>query len=182
MRFLDTPLKDARLVDLELWEDHRGHVARVWCKREFKTAGLDAETVQTDLSYNHYAGTLRGMHMQAPPYEQAKLIWCVSGGIHDVIIDMRESSPTYERWFGVSLTSWNQLALYVPKGFAHGYQTLHDRTTVIFQVSVEYHPEAERGLRYDDPAFGIMWPLPVSEISVKDSSLPLLGQFAEVPA
>lgn len=173
MRFIPTELKDAHIIELEPREDNRGFFARVWAKDEFAEHGLVDRVVQMNLSYNRIAGTLRGMHFQHAPYAETKLVRCIRGAIYDVIIDLRPDSPTYKRWIGVKLTAANRLALYVPEGFAHGFQTLEDDTEVFYQVSQYYTPSAEGGVRYDDPAFGIEWPLPVTEMSEKDKRWPL---------
>ncbi|WP_299645001.1 dTDP-4-dehydrorhamnose 3,5-epimerase [uncultured Chloroflexus sp.] len=168
MRFMPTELKDAYIIEPELYEDNRGFFARVWAQNEFAEHGLVNRVVQMNLSYNRVAGTLRGMHFQHAPYAETKLVRCIRGAIYDVIIDLRPDSPTYKRWIGVKLTAANRLALYVPEGFAHGFQTLEDDTEVFYQVSQYYTPSAEGGVRYNDPAFGIIWPLPVTEMSEKD--------------
>lgn len=173
MIFTPTPLQDSFVIDLELREDDRGFFARTFCAREFEEHGLPSFTAQCNLSFNHAAGTLRGMHYQLPPAAEAKLVRCVKGAIYDVIIDMREDSPTYLRHFGVRLDDQNRRALYVPPLFAHGYQALSDGAEVSYQVSEFYTPGQERGLRFDDPTFAIEWPLEVTTISEKDSNWPL---------
>ncbi|MGB9736934.1 MAG: dTDP-4-dehydrorhamnose 3,5-epimerase [Chloroflexus aggregans] len=175
MRFIPTELKDAHIIELEPREDNRGFFARVWSKDEFAEHGLVDRVVQMNLSYNRLAGTLRGMHFQHAPYAETKLVRCIRGAIYDVIIDLRPDSPTYKRWIGVTLTAANRLALYVPEGFAHGFQTLEDDTEVFYQVSQYYTPSAEGGVRFDDPAFSIKWPLPVTEMSEKDKRWPLFN-------
>ena len=172
MKFTPTPLKDAFLIDLELREDERGFFARTFCMNEFEEHGLEKFTAQCNLSFNHKAGTLRGMHYQLPPAAEAKLVRCVKGAIYDVIIDLRPESPTFMKHFGVRLDDENRTALYVPPLFGHGYQALTDGAEVSYQVSEFYTPGQERGLRYDDPAFGIEWPMEVTVISSKDSSWP----------
>jgi dTDP-4-dehydrorhamnose 3,5-epimerase len=174
MLFTETNLPGAYLLDFEKREDNRGFFARAWCQREFEEHGLVPDLVQVNVSFNHQKGTLRGMHMQRPPHEETKLVRCTRGAIFDAIVDMRPESPTFLQWFGVELTADNYKMLYVPKGFAHGYQTLTDGAEVVYQVSAFYAPGAERGLRWDDPAFGIDWPLPVSVLSDKDAAAPLL--------
>lgn len=172
MKFTPTPLADAWLVDLELREDERGFFARTFCKNEFEEHGLESFTAQCNLSFNHKAGTLRGMHYQLPPAAEAKLVRCMKGAIHDVIIDLRPESPTFMQHFGVRLDDSNRTALYVPPLFGHGYQALTDGAEVSYQVSEFYTPGQERGIRYDDPTFGIEWPMQVTVISEKDSSWP----------
>ncbi len=172
MIFTQTNLKDVYVVELEKREDQRGFFARAWCQREFEEHGLVARVVQTNVSYNKDKGTLRGMHYQVAPYAETKLVRCTQGAIFDVVIDLRPDSPTFKRWLGVELTGQNYRMLYVPEGFAHGFQTLADQTEVTYQVSQFYTPGAERGVRYNDPAFGIEWPLPIQSISEKDKSWP----------
>lgn len=178
MLFTETKLKGAFILDLEQRGDHRGFFARTFCMKEFEAHGLKPTVAQCNLSYNHKAGTLRGMHYQLPPAAETKLIRCTRGAIFDVIIDMRLDSPTYLQHIGVELSEDNRRALYVPEMFAHGYQALTDGAEVVYQVGEFYTPGYERGLRYDDPAFGIEWPMPVSEISEKDQSWPLFESVA----
>jgi dTDP-4-dehydrorhamnose 3,5-epimerase len=172
MRFQETPLSGAYLIELEPVGDPRGFFARAWCAREFSEQGLDSGTVQCNLSFNHQRGTLRGMHYQIPPHAETKLVRCIRGSIYDVIIDLRPESPTYTHWFGAELSADNRSMLYIPKGFAHGYQTMEDNTEVFYQVSEFYRPGSEGGVRWNDPRFGIEWPLEVSVISAKDQALP----------
>ncbi|GAB4425047.1 MAG: dTDP-4-dehydrorhamnose 3,5-epimerase [Chloroflexi bacterium OHK40] len=172
MFFHRTELMDAVLIELDRREDRRGFFARTWDQQLFKEHGLVDRVVQANLSYNHTSGTLRGMHYQKAPYAETKLVRCVRGAIFDVIIDIRPDSPTYKRWIGVELTAENRRALYVPEGFAHGFQTLTDDCEIMYQVSQVYTPGAEGGIRYNDPSFGIQWPLPVSVISEKDAAWP----------
>lgn len=168
MIFQETHLRGAYIIDIEKREDQRGFFARSWCQREFEEQGLSAQIVQANIAYNRLRGTLRGMHYQHPPYAEIKLIRCTRGAIYDVIVDLRPDSPTYCQWIGVELTAANYRMLYVPEGFAHGYQTLADDVEVVYQVSQFYTPGAEGGARYNDPAFGIEWPVEVSLISDKD--------------
>jgi len=156
--FTETELRGAFLIDLEPHSDERGFFARVWCEREFEQHGLSTKVVQCNVAYNHTKSTLRGMHYQAPPHAEIKLVRCTRGGVYDVIVDLRPESPTYLRWLGVELTAENRRTLYVPEGFAHGYQTLADETETYYQVSASYEPTAERGVRWDDPAVDIVWP------------------------
>ena len=172
MIFIETELKDATIIELERREDERGFFARTWCQNEFEEHGLVARIVQANMSYNRLKGTLRGMHFQNAPYAETKLVRAVRGAIYDVIIDLRPDSPTFKRWIGVELSADNRRALYVPEGFAHGFQTLSDDADVMYQVSAFYTPGAEGGLRYNDPSFDIQWPLPVSVISDKDAAWP----------
>ncbi len=170
MIFQETKLKGAYIVDINRIEDERGFFARGWCKKEFSAEGLVDRIVQTNISFNKTKGTLRGMHYQRAPYEEVKLVRCVAGAIFDVIVDLRLESPTYKQWIGVELTSANHRMLYVPENFAHGFQTLEDDTEVTYHVSQFYTPEAEKGLRYNDPSIAIEWPLAVEILSPKDSS------------
>ncbi len=169
MIFIETELKDAYIIDIEPREDQRGFFARTWCQQEFSAHNLTTTIAQANMSYNRHKGTLRGMHYQRPPYAETKLVRCTRGAIYDVIIDLRPDSPSYKRWIGVELTADNRRALFVPEGFAHGFQTLADHSDVMYQVSQFYTPGAEGGIRYDDPAFGIHWPIEVAVISEKDA-------------
>lgn len=180
MRFTETPLTGAYVVDVEPREDDRGLFTRTYCAREFAELGLEQLGAQSNLSSNHVAGTLRGMHYQLPPAAEAKLVRCARGAIVDVIVDMRDDSPTYLRHFMVELTEENRRALYVPPMFAHGYQALENGTEVVYQVSEFYTPGSERGLPYDDPAIGIHWPMRVTAISDKDNSWPALDRQLQV--
>ncbi|GAB4326273.1 MAG: dTDP-4-dehydrorhamnose 3,5-epimerase [Leptolyngbyaceae cyanobacterium] len=173
MIFTETKLKGAFIVDVELLADQRGAFARTFCAQEFEQHGLKSTVAQCNLSFNHKAGTIRGMHYQIPPAAETKLVRCTKGAIYDVIVDLRPASPTYRQHIGVELSADNRRALYVPELFAHGYQALTDGAEVVYQVGEFYTPGYERGLRYDDPAFGISWPLPVTVISEKDASWPL---------
>jgi dTDP-4-dehydrorhamnose 3,5-epimerase len=169
--FTETELPGAYVVDLERREDDRGFFARAWCQNEFADHGLSTRVVQCNISHNVRKGTVRGMHFQNPPHAEAKLVRCTRGAIYDVIVDLRPSSATHKRWIGVELTAANGRALYVPEGFAHGFQTLEDETETFYQVSEFYAPGAEGGVRWNDPAFGIEWPLAEpTVISEKDMS------------
>ncbi len=168
MIFTETPLPGAFVIDLEPVADERGFFARSWCAREFEQHGLNPRLVQCNISFNRKAGTLRGMHYQAPPHQEAKLVRCTRGSLYDVAVDLRPESPAYCRWYGVELSAENRKAFYIPEGMAHGFLTLKDDTEVFYQMSEWYHPESARGVRYDDPAFGIKWPIPVILISKRD--------------
>jgi dTDP-4-dehydrorhamnose 3,5-epimerase len=170
MKFTETGLEGAWIVDVEPLADDRGFFGRTWCAKEFAEHGMVADIAQCNLSYNHRRGTLRGLHYQVPPAAEAKFVRCTAGAVHDVIVDVRPGSGTYLQWVGVDLTAENRRALYVPPMFAHGYLTLTDGAEVIYQVSEFYTPGAERGARYDDPAFGIDWPVDVEVISEKDAA------------
>ncbi len=173
MHFEKTELNGAFIIDINEIIDKRGFFARAWCQQEFEEYGITSKLVQANISFNRRKGTLRGRHYQCAPYEEAKLVRCTRGGIFDVLVDLRPSSPTYTKWIGVELTAENHRMLFVPEGFAHGYQTLLDDTEVFYQVSEIYMPNAENGARYDDPAFGITWPLEALVISDKDAGWPL---------
>jgi dTDP-4-dehydrorhamnose 3,5-epimerase len=177
MQFIATPLAGVAIVDLELREDDRGFFARTFSREEFIAAGLEPTVEQCNLSYNHVAGTLRGMHYQQAPAAEAKLVRCTRGAISDIIVDMRPDSLTRLRHVTVELTADNRRALYVPPLFAHGYQTLTDGTEVVYQVSQAYTPSAQSGLRFDDPMLALNWPLPVTVISPKDTAWPLLSTY-----
>ena len=172
MIFKETKLKGACVIDLEKIEDERGFFARSWCQKEFDEHGFNPLIVQCNISYNKKKGTLRGMHYQAAPYEEAKIVSCISGAIYDVIIDLRRDSATYCQWFAVELSSDNYRMLYVPVGLAHGFQSLEDNTVVFYQMSEFYHPECARGVRWNDPVFGIEWPAKDPIISAKDRQFP----------
>lgn len=178
MQFVETGLADAMLIEQERMADSRGYFARTLCAGEFATAGLARSFVQANHSHNVRAGTLRGMHFQKAPHAEVKLVRCLRGAIHDVIIDVRPDSPTFGHWQGFDLTAENGTTLYVPEGFAHGFQTLMDDTDVTYHVTHPYTPGAEGGLRFDDPLFGIEWPRPVSVISDKDAAWPLTNREA----
>lgn len=165
-----TAVPGVAIIDLKLLEDDRGFFARTFCRQEFIDAGLEPLVEQCNMSFNHRAGTLRGMHLQVAPAPEAKLVRCTRGAIVDQIVDLRPGSPTRLRSVSVELTADNRRALYVPPFFAHGYQTLTDDAEVFYQVSGAYTPGTERGLRYDDPALGLTWPVPVAVISDKDRS------------
>jgi dTDP-4-dehydrorhamnose 3,5-epimerase len=173
MRFTKTPLAGAHVVDLEPIEDERGMFARSWCPTEFSRRGLDSRLSACSVSVNRAAGTLRGMHYQASPHGEAKLVRCTAGAIYDVIIDLRPESSTFTRWFGLELTASNRTALYAPQGFAHGFQTLEAESEVLYLISTPYIAEAARGVRWDDPAFAIDWPPAARRvISERDRTYP----------
>jgi dTDP-4-dehydrorhamnose 3,5-epimerase len=171
--FRTTELPGAVLVELEPRDDERGFFARFFCRREFAEHGLELEVAQANVAFNRRRGTLRGLHYQAPPHEEAKLVRCVRGALHDVVVDLRPGSPTFRQWLAVELTAENGRMLYVPAGFAHGYQTLVDETEALYLHSAFHAPEAERGVRWDDPAFGIDWPgVDRRVLSAKDQAWP----------
>jgi dTDP-4-dehydrorhamnose 3,5-epimerase len=170
--FRETALRGAWIVELEPREDERGFFARSWSEDEFAEHGLTTRIAQCNVSWNARRATLRGLHFQAAPHAEVKLVRCIRGAIYDVIVDLRPSSPSYTRWAGVELTAENRRTLYVPEGFAHGFQTLVDDTELFYQVSEPYAPSAESGVRWDDPAFAIEWPLPHPILSHKDRAWP----------
>ena len=172
MRLLETDLKGVHIIELDQREDERGFFARTFCKNVFEEHGLHSDVVQCNLSHNARRGTLRGMHYQAEPFAEAKLVQCVRGSLYDVIIDLRRDSETYCQWIGVELSAANGQMLYIPEGFAHGFQTLEDDTAVYYQMFQFYAPHFARGVRWDDPAFGIKWPIKSPIISDKDRHLP----------
>ncbi len=173
MIFTETSISGAFLVDLERMEDARGFFARSFCQEEFRARGLKTEIAQSNVSFNLKQGTLRGMHLQVSPVAEAKLVRCTRGAIHDVIVDLRPELPTYCRWIAVRLTEDDERALYIPEGVAHGFQALKDNTEVFYQMFAFYTPEYQRGVRWDDPTFGIEWPLANPTISERDRSYPL---------
>jgi dTDP-4-dehydrorhamnose 3,5-epimerase len=174
MRFHETPLSGLWMIELDRLEDERGWFARTFDAQEFASRGLSPAVVQCDSSFNLRRGTLRGMHYQAPPHGEPKLVRCVRGSIFDVAVDLRPDSPTFQRWHGVELSVDNGLALYIPESFAHGFQTLREETEVLYQMGHEYVPEAARGVRFDDPVFAIEWPDLDGEriVSERDRSYP----------
>jgi dTDP-4-dehydrorhamnose 3,5-epimerase len=172
MIFTPAALQDAFIIDIEKREDARGFFARAWCADEFAQHGLDTQLAQASISFNHQRGTLRGMHWQAEPHGEVKVVRCTAGAIYDVIVDVRPESPTFKKWIGVELSAANRRMLYIPKGFAHGFQTLVDNSEVFYFISAFYAPEAACGARYNEPAFGITWPLPISIIAAKDEAWP----------
>lgn len=172
MIFTETELEGAFVVDPEKLGDERGFFARAWDRQEFEAHGLNPQLAQCNISFNKEKGTLRGMHYQAAPYEEAKLVRCTRGAIYDVAVDLRPDSPTFKQWVGAELTVDNRRMLYVPEGFAHGFQTLEDDTEVFYQVSAFYSPDHGRGVRWDDLAFGIKWPTETRVIVDRDRKYP----------
>jgi dTDP-4-dehydrorhamnose 3,5-epimerase len=172
VKFTESPLSGAYVVETEPVGDTRGFFARVWCADEFRAFGLNTVIEQSSISFNRKTGTLRGMHYQAAPKEEVKLVRCTRGAIYDVILDLRAGSPTFGRWFAVELTADNGKTVYVPTGFAHGFQTLVDQSEVFYQISEKYRPEMARGVRWNDPAFQIEWPVRDPILSVRDRDFP----------
>jgi dTDP-4-dehydrorhamnose 3,5-epimerase len=177
--FTETKLKGAFVIDLDRRDDSRGFFARGFCQNEFEAHGLKPTIAQANIAHNVRKGTVRGMHFQFPPVAETKLVRCTRGAILDIIVDLRPESPTYLQHIEVELNEDNQRALYVPERFAHGYQALRDNTDTSYQVGEFYTPNAEGGLRYDDPRLGLRWPLPVSVISAKDQGFRSLREIEE---
>ncbi|NLT68302.1 MAG: dTDP-4-dehydrorhamnose 3,5-epimerase [Acidobacteria bacterium] len=186
MHFVPAPLEGAFIIDIEPAADHRGSFARTYCAREFELHGLTATFVQCNVSMNLKRGTLRGLHYQAPPETEGKLVRCTRGSVFDVIVDLRPESQTYKRYFALELSAATGKSLFIPEGFAHGFQTLEDDVELFYQMTNFYAPDSAAGLRFDDPELGIAWPLPVTRISEKDLLWPLMtgweNPFKNVPA
>jgi dTDP-4-dehydrorhamnose 3,5-epimerase len=180
MIFTELPLPGAFAVDLQELRDERGFFARSYCAAEFAAQGLGPELRQCSVSYNARRGTLRGLHYQDAPHEEHKLVRCTAGAIYDVIVDIRQSSPTYRRWFGAELTMANRRSLFIPPGFAHGFVSLTDGAEVYYMISAAHAPEFSRGLRWNDPAFAIEWPLAPTVISARDAAYPLMDALGGV--
>ncbi|NNM27160.1 MAG: dTDP-4-dehydrorhamnose 3,5-epimerase [Phycisphaerales bacterium] len=176
MRFEETPIAGVTVVTLELRRDERGGFARTWCQEEFRTHGLEPRIAQCSVSLNHRRGTLRGMHYQTPPHEECKLVRVTRGAAYDVALDVRRGSPTYGRWFALELAPDHHRMLYLPRGVAHGFQTLLDDTEIAYQMSTPYHPDHAAGVRWNDPHVGIPWPLKPTVMSKADQTLPMLHE------
>jgi len=170
VNFSPTPLNGVFIIENKKFEDERGFFLRCWDAKEFSKSGLNPNVVQCNTSYTKKKGTIRGLHYQIFPHQESKLIWCIKGEIFDVIVDLRPESKTFKKWFSIQLTSDNYKMLYVPEGFAHGFQSLKDEVKIFYQNSQHYAPEFERGIRWDDPTFNINWPLKPTLISKKDKS------------
>ena len=179
MIFHETDLADARLIAMEIRGDERGFFSRAWCRIEFEEAGLSTRIEQANMSGSVRRGTLRGLHFQLDPAAEVKIVRCIRGTIFDVIVDLRADSPTFMQWQGFELSARNRRVLYVPEGFAHGFQSLTDDAELFYMVSALYTPERERGLRWDDPRLGISWPLEPTVMSDKDRNWPLLQGDAD---
>lgn len=177
MIFRETRLAGVWVVEPERLDDERGFFARTWCRREFESRGLSPALAQCSLSFTRRRGTVRGMHFQAAPHAEAKLVRCTRGAIHDVALDVRRGSPTFGQWVAAELTADNRHMLYVPEGVAHGFQTLSDDAEVFYQISTPHAPEAERGVRWDDAAVGIAWPVADVTVSPRDAGLPPLADL-----
>lgn len=172
MHFHQTTIPGVYLLEPAMIRDERGFFARIWSEQELAEQGLETTIVQWSVSFNQRQGTLRGMHYQTPPYAEVKIVRCVAGAIYDVALDLRPHSPTFKRWTAVTLSAENHLALYIPQGCAHGFQSLTDQSEVMYQISAPYAPAHARGVRWDDPAFGIAWPLAVRVINERDRGYP----------
>lgn len=172
MNFHETGLPGAYVIEPRRIEDERGFFARIFCSEELRAHGLKSELVQANMAYSRRRGTLRGLHFQAPPYPEVKIVRCTKGAVYDVIVDLRSTSPTWKRWYGVELTQGNHQMLYVPEGFATGYITLEDDTEIYYHTSEFYHPEVASGVRYDDPDLRIVLPIDVSIVSPQDQRWP----------
>ena len=177
MKFIPTILNGSFTIQLDPINDERGWFARYFCKKEFSTIGHEKEWVQMNHSFSLKKGTLRGMHFQKPPHSEVKLVRCIQGSVFDVIIDLRKDSPTFLKWFGTELSAENKLMMYIPEGFAHGFQTLEDNSGLLYMHTAYYSPEAEDGLRYNDPQVNISWPIEISEISMRDTNHDILEKF-----
>ena len=177
MKFIPTILNGSFTIQLDPINDERGWFARYFCKKEFSTIGHEKEWVQMNHSFSLKKGTLRGMHFQKPPHSEVKLVRCIQGSVFDVIIDLRKDSPTFLKWFGTELSAENKLMMYIPEGFAHGFQTLEDNSGLLYMHTAYYSPEAEDGLRYNDPLVNISWPIEISEISMRDTNHDILEKF-----
>lgn len=172
MKFIESKLPGAFIVEPDKLEDERGFFARTWCTKEAEAYGLTPRWVQCNISFNRVKGTMRGMHYQVAPFEEAKLVRCTAGAIYDAIIDLRPGSATFKQWLAVELTAVNHRMLYIPEGFAHGFLTLEDDSEIFYQMSEAFSPSSARGLRWNDPAFGVDWPIEVAVISERDRSYP----------
>jgi dTDP-4-dehydrorhamnose 3,5-epimerase len=183
VNFAESTLRGAYVIEIEPISDERGFFARTWCREEFQALGLSTHVEQNSISFNRKKGTLRGLHYQEAPNEEVKLVRCTRGAIYDVILDLRTDSTTFCRWFAVELSADNGKMLYVPTGFAHGFQTLTDKSEVFYQISEQYRPQMARGVRWNDPAFQIEWPIPNPILSVRDRGfLDFHASLEQIPA
>ena len=176
LRFLPTPISGAVVIDSILRDDDRGHFLRAWCIEEFSEAGINFVPVQANIGFSRLKGTTRGLHFQVSPTPEAKLVRCTRGSVFDVVLDLRENSPTRNQWYGVEISADNYRMLYIPEGCAHGYQTLEDDTDLYYMTSHNFTPSAAKGVRFDDPAFGIEWPQTPKAMSEQDRNWPLIGE------
>ena len=180
MKFTETCLPGAYVIETEPLDDERGFFARVWCREEFRRLGLSDWIEQSSVSFNRKRGTLRGMHFQSSPHEEVKVVRCTQGSIYDVVVDLRAGSPAFCKWFAVELSAQNGKMMYVPEGMAHGFQTLTDGSEVFYQISNAYHSESARGVRWNDPVFGIEWPIAQSIVSLRHREFPDFSSLVEV--
>jgi dTDP-4-dehydrorhamnose 3,5-epimerase len=182
LRFVPTLLAGAYVIEQQRHVDERGFFARTWCAEEFLAQGLEGGLAQCSVSFNRRRGTLRGLHYQAPPHAEAKLVRCTRGALYDVAVDLRPDSPTFRRWIGVELSEEDGRGLYIPRGFAHGFYSLADDTEILYQISTPYCPEAARGIRWNDPLFAVSWPGPVEVMAPRDRECPDIdaGQLQEL--
>jgi len=176
MKFIEAPIAGAYVIELEPFQDERGLFARTFCQQEFSKIGFHRQIVQINHSLTRQKGTIRGIHYQLPPASEIKIIRCIQGIVFDVMVDIRAGSPTFKQWYGVELSKENMRMVYIPEGLAHGFQTLTDNAELIYHHSALYNPTHEHGLRFDDPALTISWPLPIGDISPKDQSCPLIDK------
>jgi dTDP-4-dehydrorhamnose 3,5-epimerase len=172
VKIFSAPIPDIKIIELDKLEDERGYFARTWCQRELAEEGVTMDIAQCNLSYNEKAGTMRGMHYQIPPHAEMKIVSCIRGRIFDVAIDLRPDSSTYTQYFGIELSAENKKQLLIPQGFAHGFLTLVDQTEIYYLMSAFYHPEASRGLRWNDPSFAVNWPANVVHVKQRDNTYP----------
>ena len=180
MIFTPTPLAGSYIIELEPFTDERGWFARYFCKNEFSKIGHNKEWVQMNHSFTEHKGTIRGMHYQLDPHKEIKMLRCIAGSVYDVIIDLRQNSATFLQWFGTELSATNKRMLYIPEGFAHGFQSLTDNCELLYHHSAFYTPQAEAGIRYNDERINIKWPLPVTAVSARDSNHVFLNQNFKV--
>ena len=180
MLFTATPLAGCYVIEPERMQDHRGYFARIWCQKELEQRGLKAEVLQSNVGFSQRKGTLRGLHYQQAPHAEVKIVRCTRGAMFDVVVDLRPQSPTHMQWFGVELTDDNEKMIYVPEGFAQGYMTLVDNTEMNYHTSKFFDRESASGVRYDDSAFGIKWPIEVSVISEQDAKWPNYGRAGKI--
>jgi dTDP-4-dehydrorhamnose 3,5-epimerase len=181
MRFMDTPIPGAKVIDPSPHQDDRGRFMRAWCAREFAENGLSFAPVQANLGFSVRKGTVRGMHFQEAPALEAKLVRCTKGSMFDVVLDLRPESPSFRKWYGTELSADNGRMLYIPEGCAHGYQTLEEGTEMHYMASEFYTPSVARGVRFDDPAFSIQWPLTATAVSEQDRNWPLIERHDRSP-
>ena len=172
MIFRETPISGAYVIEPERIEDHRGFFARIWCKKELGQRGLETELAQSNIGFSSRRGTLRGLHFQEAPHTEVKIVRCTRGSIFDVIVDLRPDSSSYKRWFGTELSDENGKMIYAPEGCAQGYITLTDNSEMYYHTSDFYHPESASGVRYNDPEFGVVWPVEIAVISQQDKEWP----------